>query len=202
MKQQSILVLAMVLVCFTINTARADLMPLHNTGEAGDGMVEANYILTYAAKLVDTPVAMTAYGTAAYPPWVTPPAGSQWISPTTDFTGLGGLYFYELNFSIPQLISISGYWTTDNYGEIFLNGATTGITRGDRDFGSLAAFNITSGFTGNDTLVFRVGNLWPSPTGLLVTDLTAEVVPVPSAIILGSLGLTFSGWLLKRKRMV
>ena len=29
-----------------------------------------------------------------------------------------------------------------------------------------------------------------------------EVVPVPSAVILGSLGLTFSGWLLKRKRMI
>ena len=29
-----------------------------------------------------------------------------------------------------------------------------------------------------------------------------EVVPLPSAVILGSLGLTFSGWLLKRKRMV
>jgi len=28
------------------------------------------------------------------------------------------------------------------------------------------------------------------------------VTPVPSAVILGSLGLTFSGWLLKRKRMV
>ncbi|MCP4258686.1 MAG: hypothetical protein GY774_14475 [Planctomycetes bacterium] len=28
------------------------------------------------------------------------------------------------------------------------------------------------------------------------------LVPVPSAVILGSLGLTFSGWLLKRKRMV
>ena len=29
-----------------------------------------------------------------------------------------------------------------------------------------------------------------------------EIVPVPSAVILGSLGLTFSGWMLKRKRML
>jgi len=29
-----------------------------------------------------------------------------------------------------------------------------------------------------------------------------NVVPVPSAVILGGLGLTFSGWMLKRKRMV
>ena len=33
-------------------------------------------------------------------------------------------------------------------------------------------------------------------------DSRASVVPVPSAVILGSLGLTFSGWLLKRKRMM
>ncbi|MHC4536174.1 MAG: hypothetical protein ACYS6K_19660 [Planctomycetota bacterium] len=34
--------------------------------------------------------------------------------------------------------------------------------------------------------------------------LTAEmsVVPIPSAVILSSLGLTFSGWILKRKRMM
>jgi len=29
-----------------------------------------------------------------------------------------------------------------------------------------------------------------------------SVVPIPSAVILGGLGLTFSGWMLKRKRMV
>jgi hypothetical protein len=33
--------------------------------------------------------------------------------------------------------------------------------------------------------------------GLRVAD-----TPLPSAVILGSLGLTFSGWLLKRKRMI
>jgi hypothetical protein len=30
----------------------------------------------------------------------------------------------------------------------------------------------------------------------------STVVPLPSTVILGTLGLTFSGWLLKRKRMV
>lgn len=32
--------------------------------------------------------------------------------------------------------------------------------------------------------------------------LTGNPVPVPSAVILGSLGLTFSGWLLRRRRML
>ncbi len=36
----------------------------------------------------------------------------------------------------------------------------------------------------------------------LVNIDNVEIVPVPPAAILGSLGLTFSGWLLKRKRMV
>ncbi len=42
----------------------------------------------------------------------------------------------------------------------------------------------------------------PIDTGFRVASVPAEVVPVPSAVILGSIGLTFSGWLLKRKRMV
>jgi hypothetical protein len=32
--------------------------------------------------------------------------------------------------------------------------------------------------------------------------LNLDVVPAPTAVILGSLGLTFSGWLLKRNRMI
>ena len=36
----------------------------------------------------------------------------------------------------------------------------------------------------------------------LVGFRVAAVTPVPSAVILGGLGLTFSGWLLKRKRMI
>ena len=32
--------------------------------------------------------------------------------------------------------------------------------------------------------------------------ISAEVVPLPSAVILGSIGLTFSGWLLRRRKML
>ncbi len=202
MKRQSTLVLAISLVCFIVHSARADLTPLPNTGEAGDGIIETNYVLTYAANLTDTPVAMTAFGfETTHPAWVTAPVGSLWIAPTyTD--AAAGYYFYELNFSIPELLSISGKWATDNYGEIFLNDLSTGITKGEYGYTSLEPFNITSGFTGDNTLVFRVWNHKESNTGLLVTDLNAELVPEPSSVILGSIGLTFTGWLLHRRKTI
>jgi len=90
MKRQSILVFAVFLVCFAIHSTRADLTPLHNTGEAGDGIVETNYVLTYAANLTDTPEAMTAIGfESTHPAWVTAPAGSLWIAPTYTDTAAG-----------------------------------------------------------------------------------------------------------------
>ena len=49
------------------------------------------------------------------------------------------------------------------------------------------------------TLEFRLS---PDNTGRTFVSIdNVEIVPVPSAVILGSLGLTFSGWMLKRKRM-
>jgi len=109
-------------------------------------------------------------------------------------------YVYEHSFDIPGITSVSGPWATDNYGEIFLNGTSTGFTKDLSGFTSFENFNITSGFKESDTLLFRVLN-HSDRTGLLVTDLTAEVVPVPSSAILGGLGLTFSGCMLKRKKM-
>ena len=200
MKWQSILFFVVFLVFFAIQTARADLIPLHNTGEAGIGNVETNYTLRYSGSSTGTGTPLTAYVRDPYP-WPDAPTGSEWIAPhPTHFQT--GYYFYELSFNIPDIISISGRWASDNNSEIFLNGISSGYTRDLWGFLTLEDFTITSGFTGNDTLLFRVWQDSGGPTGLLVTDLTAEVVPVPSAVILGSLGLTFSGWLLKRKRML
>jgi hypothetical protein len=56
---------------------------------------------------------------------------------------------------------------------------------------------MTGGFTGNDTLSFRVLN-HPDRMGLLVTDLTDIVVLVPSTVILGIFGLSVAGWKLRR----
>jgi hypothetical protein len=81
---------------------------------------------------------------------------------------------------------------------VVLEAGLTGYVR-RWDFLSHTDFNITGGFTGNNMVLFFVTN-YGGPTGLLVTDLTVEVVPVPSAVILGSFGLTFSGWMLKKRR--
>jgi hypothetical protein len=179
---------------------------LPNTGEAGAGVVETNYTLTYAENLGDTPVVMTVYGLETPPYWVDAPPDTHWLSignsPEAIYWGAPvGYYFFELNFEIPGITSISGEWATDNDAEIFLNGASTGNTKGLWGFQSLDTFSITSGFTGNDTLVFRVFNEG-APTGLLVTNMTVTVIPLPSTILLGSIGVGCVGWLRKKRKLV
>ncbi len=45
-------------------------------------------------------------------------------------------------------------------------------------------------------------NYYGDTSGTLTDVDTLIVVPVPSAVILGSLGMTFSGWLLHKRRML
>jgi hypothetical protein len=40
------------------------------------------------------------------------------------------------------------------------------------------------------------------PDDQLFVPLSGTAVPIPSAVILGSIGITFSGWLLRRRRML
>lgn len=212
--KRSILLLGTFFVLTVIHSTRADLtVNLPNTGEAGDNIADTNYMLSYALDLNPgtARVPLTALGQApGHLPWAAPTTNSLWIVPIqspytpNDIHKLidPGYYFYELKLNIPFLESISGRWAMDDYGEIFLNSTTTGITKGgagDYGFTTLVDFNIIGGFTGNDTLVFRVWN-GGAATGLLVADLTAEVVPVPSAVILATLGLSFSGWRLRRMK--
>ena len=178
MKRQSILVLAVLCLAFVAGNGWRDLT-LPNTG-AGGISVETNYVLSYAPTLDETPMPMTAYVTPRPTGgWAAAPAGSEWISPTRDFhETTRGYHFYRLSFAIPGLTAITGQWATDNNAQIFLNGKSTGITKGLDGYWSVTPFSITSGFTGNDTLTFRV---WEehsgSPTGLLVTNLLTNLDP-------------------------
>jgi hypothetical protein len=216
MKRQSIIACAAVAFWAMVASA-APTLP--NTG-AGGSTVETNYVLTYAANLSDTPIPVTAQivtktgpGLGPWPGlWVDAPSGSQWIGPSfpgvTFYQSPSGYYFYTLSFSIPNVATISGQWATDNSGEIFLNGSSTGITKGSSGYASLDDFAITSGFTGTDTLVFRV---WQgpqaqgNPTGLLVTSLVVTVSPAPSPIptpggaLLASLGAAVVACLRRRQ---
>lgn len=72
------------------------------------------------------------------------------------------------------------------------------------DIPSSGGFNIEFTFDPTGIIFGRTDfNYYGPITGGTFTDVdTLTVVPVPSAIILGSLGLTFSGWLLHKRRML
>jgi hypothetical protein len=137
----------------------------------------------------------------AYPgSWVPGTASSQWIGPSPNINqqfspGWDGWYYYETTFNLPNSwvsVEIEGRWATDNSGQIWLNGQSTGIVKGVNGYNSLTAFSLTNSALlqpGLNTLQFRVWNdpLGTSfnPTGLQV-QFTAAAVTTPEA---GSLAI-------------
>ncbi len=107
------------------------------------------------------------------------------------FGGPVGNYIYRTTFDLtgfdPMAVSISGRWSTDNYGrEMLLNGVNTGNVN-NAEFGVWTDFSITSGFMpGINTLDFVVENIG-GPTALRV-EMTGAAVPLPAAAWCG-LGL-------------
>ncbi len=188
---------------------------LWNTGvdDVGVALPYGTADLHYALTMPDTSAA-AAIAIAPHPNWVAPPSTARWIAPTPYTTDdPGGVFIFATTFNLASTsgVVVSGKWATDNSGEIWLNGSSTGIVRafgspGSYGFQSLEAFEITSGFvTGANVLEFRVKNgdpvlphgLPPGPMGLLVTD--AQLVPVPGAVLLGFLGLSVAGVKLRKR---
>src|SRR5260221_114092 len=105
--------------------------------------------------------------------WVPNGPNSEWIGPNQYANGPAGVYCYSLNFNIPCppgvtiKASLTGQWSADNTGTIYLNGAPTGNTLPPiYGFTSWQPINITSGFvSGLNSLTFYVTNAG-GPTGL------------------------------------
>ncbi len=171
------------------------MINVSSTGESGGsllpiGVVDPNY------KLISAPAGtpLTAVTTSANLLWVSSQADAQWISPgpNGESNWSTGTYDYQTTFSLdgldPATAVLSGLWTSDNSGCIYLNGVDTNDCVGDGDFRALTPFSIYSGFVaGINNLDFVVenGGTYPNPTGLLVEITgTATATPEPSVLVL------------------
>jgi len=187
---------------------------IFNTGESSGGTAlptgetDPHYDL-FSVPAGSPSIAIT---TVPNPVWLSNTSTTDWISPGS--SGLDhwpmGTYDYQTTFSLtglnPATAELSGSWTSDNNGCIYLNGVNTGDCDSYTGFASLDPFSITSGFVaGTNTLDFMVYNGpgalgLDSPTGLFAevsgtaAPLAAASVPEPSSLPLfaamgGLLGL-------------
>lgn len=189
----------------TTETQAASLSGLYNTGVDDFGFAlsmgtdDPHYSMTGPA----SPAKVTTYDT-----WVVPPAGSAWIGPDSY---LAGDYTYSLTFDLsgfyPESVSISGSWSTDNTGMIYLNGVYTGFSNTSKNsWASLYSFTLNDGFiTGSNTLEFHVTNLpepTANPTGLLVANLNGQGSPVPIPGAFWLLGTGLVGLAILKKKII
>jgi hypothetical protein len=112
----------------------------------------------------------------------------------------GGPYLLDIGTQDPIMLAGS---VTGDYSQVAWDLNLDGLFDDAFDLNPLISSNMLT------SLGFSPGNTWN--IGLQVTGLYGEVdvsttqltfTPVPSAVILGSLGLTFSGWLLRKRRML
>lgn len=172
----------------------------------------------------------TAYIAAPNPAWMPrQPSAGRWLNPlSVPASGSVALpamtYSYTQVFDLtgfdPSSVVLSGFFSSDNDAEIFLNGVSTGIisplfSASYQD--PVEQFSLTTGFqSGMNTIEFRVQNFFlnsnrqianynPSPSGLYVRFLNAEANPAtqsaPEPGTLVALGMATTGiWVTRRKR--
>jgi hypothetical protein len=129
------------------------------------GAVDPHYRITNTADHNAYAVTALAGG------WPANTVNSGWISPVPGGGTIfpPGPYTYETTFTVngdPARASLSGVWTSDNPGKLYLNGVYTGYSIQTRSWTQLFPFNITDGFVaGVNTLRFEVANADDAPAG-------------------------------------
>lgn len=159
-------------------------LPLFNTGVADDGSLLAPGAKDLHYKLVTpSPVLPDAIVTQIPSAYLVNGPSSQWIGPDVNplSNSPGGFYTYQTTFNMPAgadltTAIIAGQWASDNEAEIFLNGATTGVTIGPNSFAAFTPFVITNNFmAGANTLEFIVRNRLSSSGFTTATGLRVEM---------------------------
>ena len=161
-----------VLVCGLMwaSNAFGDSITIFNTGESSGGPALATGQTDSHYSLISAPagVPLTAITTAPNAAWTANTATADWIGTVNGgaLSSAVGNYDYQTTFNLtgdnPSTASLSGLWTSDNQGCIFLNGTNTGDCTGGAAFGSLQSFSITSGFISDTSLVKLLqGSLCP-----------------------------------------
>ena len=185
-----------VLMCVVIGVATHDLsaQPLFPTGvdETGqrlpDGARDPHYEIVanpnFSAVAINEGLIPLNWWPRSVDPSSTLPPASRWIWEQFDGLPTNVVRTIRTTFDLTGLLDpeeafISGMWTVDNSGEIFINGVSTGQAIGRTVYGHLHAFRIYSGFVpGVNTLDFVVtddGHI----SGLLVESISLSLVPEP-----------------------
>lgn len=206
MKRRAVVLVATFSLFVSAQTGMAAITGLFNTGvddfgiPLPDGMADIHYALTSPSG------GQTSLAIGGPWGWVTPDHDSKWIGPTDgNVADPPGEYVFTLALAgVEAKTIVTGSWAADNSGEIWLNGVNTGISRTSNGFSDLVPFEITELAVGDNTVEFRVINDvggGTNPTGLLVSNVNATIIPAPGAIILGSIGVFLVGWLRRRNSL-
>jgi len=170
MASLSFIVLSLALICCGVEATNIAVFGTGLTAEGellAVGAVDANYQVNGGSAYVVSNVP-TSYSAGT--------SSSQWIGLNADFTQnvASGYTSYETNFDLtgvdPTSASLTGFVSSDDTVEIFLNEISVGQGCSNGCTSSRTAFTITSGFRhGLNVLSFKVGNSNPSPSGLQVS---------------------------------
>lgn len=203
----------------SVLVAKANPIPLYNTGVDNAGNILANNAPEMHYSLVSNPGGTSSLRVAAdsngYPVYVWDGSGatsnslSEWIGPASDsqLDGPVGYYDYRVTFSLAGLLantaSISGRLATDDQGtNILINGISTGFTAGfATNWTGFTISNPADFVAGTNTLDFIVFNSG-GPTGLRVEMTgTADASGVPDGgATVAMLGIALTGIAALRRR--